>query len=471
MMIMPAPLFFAAPVCALEHPNPVVEGIQHLISAPELEGIEMGLMVFSLKRNEVVFARDADKLLKPASNVKLLTTLAALKYLGPDYTFKTRFYVDGPVQNGILNGNLYVKGFGDPKLVSEQLWFIANTLKRAGFRRVLGRLVIDDTYFDEIRQIKNGAKNRGGRAYDALLGALSVNFNTTAIYVKPAQKAGLMPRVTVDPDNSYIRVSNKAVTVASGQPMSLKVFRVPGKYDDAIVIEGNIPMHMTERRYYRNISYPRQYAAALLRRFLKERGIIIKGGNQYRKAPPEVREILVYESRPLRTIVSDLNRMSNNFVAEQILKTMAAELKGSPGTTDKGLELLGNFLKEIGITNHYKLVNGSGLSPDNQMTAAQLTEILKYGYRNFNLFPEYVSSMGIVGVDGTVDFRLKNTVAQGRVRAKTGSLTGVATLSGYLNTLQNETLAFSFLMNDARRRNPLMQHVQDQILLKLCHME
>ncbi|MEK7790309.1 MAG: D-alanyl-D-alanine carboxypeptidase/D-alanyl-D-alanine-endopeptidase, partial [Deltaproteobacteria bacterium] len=213
------------------------------------------------------------------------------------------------------------------------------------------------------------------------------------------------------------------------------------------------------------------YASSLFRRFFKEQGITIQGQNRYKVVPTTAKEILTYESRPLNMIITDLNRISNNFVAEQILKTMAAELKSIPGTTDNGLKILTEFLKEAGVSGNYQLVNGSGLSPDNLMTAAQFIEVLKFGYRHFEFFPEYISSMGIVGVDGTVNMRLRGTIAAGRVRAKTGSLTGVSALSGYLNTLSNETVAFSMIMNDPFDRDQLMQRFQDEILLNLCELK
>jgi len=445
--------------------------LQKLISERQYRGIHMGIKVYSLKTNEVVFDEAPNKKLKPASNVKLVTTLAALKYLGPDFKFKTKIYTDGKIEKGVLKGNLYFKGYGDPKLVSEQIWFMVNELRRFGFYRIDGNIVIDDSYFDDKRTVKNGDRKRGARAYDALLGAVSVNFNTTTIYVRPGKRVGAKPIVIIDPENYYMKTINRAKTVSSRKRMSLRVVRVPGKYDDTIVVSGNIPIGSKEKRFYRNISHPRNYAAAFFRRFLNERGIKIRGKNRFKKVPANARELFVYESRPLRIIVSDLNRISNNFIAEQILKTMAAELKGVPGTTDKGIDILGDFLKELGIRSHYKLVNGSGLSPKNVMTAAQFIEVLKYGYRSFEIFPEYIGSMGIVGVDGTVDKRLKGTIAQGRVRAKTGSLKGVAALSGYINTLSNETLAFSFLMNDPKNRNKLMKSLQDKMLLMLCQVE
>ncbi len=439
-----------------------------LIKDPEFQGIQMGIHVFSFKANEPFFSFNEDSHLKPASNVKLVTTLAALKHLGPQYTFKTKVYVDGLIKNKILFGNLYIKGFGDPKLVSEQLWILVNDLKREGFNEVQGNLVLDETFFDSIRTVRNGSSHR---AYDAPLGALSVNFNTTTIYVRPANRVGLKATVIVDPSNDYVRVINKSKTGRKDSLQNIEVDRMPGKVNDTIVVTGNIPFDHPEKRFYRNITHPLPYAASFFRRFLKEQGIVIKGGNQFRSVPEGAREILVHESQPLRLIISDLNKISNNFVAEQILKTMAAEIKGVPGTTEKGLEILRDLLKELDVKNHYQLVNGSGLSPENILSAAQLVEVLKYGYKNFNVFPEYVASMGIVGIDGTVGSRLQETVAQGKVRVKTGSLTNVSALSGYLNTKGNETMAFSMIMNDFQDRTFMMQGLQDKILLMLCDLE
>ncbi|MBI3017502.1 MAG: D-alanyl-D-alanine carboxypeptidase/D-alanyl-D-alanine-endopeptidase [Deltaproteobacteria bacterium] len=448
--------------------------ITQILSDPSLKNMQIGIQATSLKADEKVFEYHPADLLKPASNVKLVTTLAALKYLGPDYRFKTKLYTDGVIKNGILQGNLYIKGFGDPLLVSEQLWFLVNDLKRVGFQEVKGDLILDDSFFDLIRTVRDGHPANGNgrdRAYDAPLGALSVNFNTTTVYVYPGSAVGKKARVVIDPDNTYVKVINRSKTLRANTSLTLDASREIGKVSDTIIVTGGIPLTYPVKRFYRNITYPHLYAAALFRRFFKEQGLSVQGKNQFKEVPPYAREILVYESRPLRILVGDLNKISNNFVAEQMLKTMAAELKQPPGSTDKGLSILQGFLQEIGVKDPYQLVNGSGLSADNKMSSAQLVEVLKYGYKNFGVFPEYMASMGIVGVDGTVSLRLQNTVAQGRIRAKTGSLFGVSALSGYLNTLNNETLAFSMIMNDPQDRTELMQGIQDKILLTLCELK
>lgn len=443
-----------------------------VLKGPLVEDMQIGVHVYSLGRKEIVFSHNENKLLKPASNAKLVTTLAALKYLGSNYKFKTKIYTDGMIRGNILEGNLYIKGFGDPKLVSEQLWYLTNDLKRHGFKEVQKNLILDDSFFDDIRFVRNLSQNNNGeRAYDAQLGALSINFNTTAIYVRPGNSVGQKAKVFIDPDNTYIKLKNLSKTGKENSPMTIQVSRLPGGKGDTIEVTGSIPLHHPEKRYYRNITKPLDYAAALFRRFFKEQGIIIRGKNEFKPVPPHATELMTYESAPLRLIVADLNKISNNFLAEQILKTMAAELKGTPGTTDKGLEILKGFLKELGIHGNYQLVNGSGLSKDTVMTVAQLVEVLKHGYHTFKVFPEYMTSMGIVGIDGTTEKRLKSTIAEGNVRVKTGSLSEVSGLSGYLQTASDETLAFSIIMNDPKNRVDLMQSIQDKILLILCNMK
>ncbi len=454
-------------------PKQIRKEIQRLLP----EDLEVGIKVVALhdragsatQNTPVILAINENQLLKPASNIKLVTTLAALKLLGLNFRFKTKIYRDGPIRKGVLQGNLIIKGFGDPFLVSEQLWFLTNELKRKGFRKVEGDLIIDESYFDEKLWVHEGSNHIRQRAYDAPLGAVSINFNTTTVYVSPAATKGQKPRVTIDPDNDYIRVINKGKT--GGEKNTLQVLRVPGRFGDTIVVSGMIPWGATEKRFYRNISYPGRYAARMFRRFFKEQGITIRGRDRFEPIREGSQELFVYESKPLRNIVSDLNRISNNFIAEQMLKTMAAVLKGPPGSTDKGVEVLKEFLKELGIAGNFEIVNGSGLSEKNLMTASQFIEVLKYGYRHFDLFPEYVGSMAIAGMDGTVEKRLQNTIAEAKVRAKTGSLENVSALSGYLNTVERGTLAFSIIMNDTKNRNILMQHIQDQILLFLTDLE
>ena len=443
-------------------------GLKKQISALQSEGIEAGIQVYSLGKKKRLFSYQENKPLMVASNLKILTSLVALKMLGPDFRFKTSIYTDGKISGKTLHGNLFIKGFGDPKLVSEQLWYLTNDLVRKGFQTVTGDLILDDTYFDAERDVEQSDGKNGERAFDASLGALSVNFNTTAIYVQPGNKPKQKARVYVDPDNDYINIQNQSKTGEATDSLTLNVSRLSGKKGDTILVTGIIPWGYSEMRFYRNISDPSKYAAALFRRFFKERGISIYGKNRYESIPSHVHELMTYESQPMRHMIADLNRFSNNFIAEQILKTVGGETKGLPGTTDKGVSVLKDFLKSLNVQGDFQVVNGSGLSQKNKLSAAQLVTVLKAGYEHFEWGPEYVSSLSIMGVDGTLEKRLKNTSAYRHVRAKTGSLTGVSGISGYVGTESGDILAFSLLMNDPKDRYLLMQKTQDEILLQLC---
>jgi D-alanyl-D-alanine carboxypeptidase/D-alanyl-D-alanine-endopeptidase (penicillin-binding protein 4) len=178
----------------------------------------------------------------------------------------------------------------------------------------------------------------------------------------------------------------------------------------------------------------------------------------------------VHQSIALFRIIQYLNKFSNNFVAEQILKTMGAELKNEPGTSEKGIEVIKEFLEGIGVPKDtYVIADGSGLSPLNRLTPSQLIKVLSYMYDNFQVQGEFFSSLGVMGVDGSVDDRLENTPAKRRIRAKTGTLYGVSSISGYIQAGTNETMAFSILINQASASLHSCKNVQNKILLLLLN--
>ena len=172
-----------------------------------------GIKIHSLERNKTLYSVHSDRLFAPASNVKLLTTALALKRLGPDYRFKTGLYATMPVGGEILGGDIYVKGFGDPNLVSEQMWLLVNELKNIPLRKVHGDIIADESFFDNNLRVKTWKKG-GVEAYNAPLGALSFNFNTVTVHVTPGEKLGDRPVVVVDPNIEFIRVDNRAITVS-----------------------------------------------------------------------------------------------------------------------------------------------------------------------------------------------------------------------------------------------------------------
>ncbi|MBI2875973.1 MAG: D-alanyl-D-alanine carboxypeptidase/D-alanyl-D-alanine-endopeptidase [Candidatus Tectomicrobia bacterium] len=428
-----------------------IPGLARILEESCLRKAQTGLRVVSLRTGQVLFDRRGEDLFVPASNVKLVTTAAALSRLGARYTFQTAVYTDGRWQGPRLQGNLYLEGRGDPGLVSERLWLIVQDLKGRGLEGVEGDLVADESYFDDQRWGEGWPEPTRPQASYARVGALSLNFNTVTVHVEPAREAGQPARVVVEPPTDYIQLVNHIQTRPAGSQedqAGLVVDRIVGPEGDRIVATGTVPLGAQRMAFYRNISDPAAYTAQTFKDFLAREGVVIQGKVVKGKVPPTASLLATYPSRPLFAIVQDLNKWSNNFIAEQILKTLGAELKGRPGTAAKGLEVVSEFLAGLGIPpQRYRLADGSGLSRLDRLSPAQIVRVLEQMYRNFPLQAEYLSSLAMMGEDGSLRGRLAGTPAQGRVRAKTGTLDGVRSLSGYLQTPGGEPLAFSFLVN------------------------
>ncbi|MFV1951595.1 MAG: D-alanyl-D-alanine carboxypeptidase/D-alanyl-D-alanine-endopeptidase, partial [Nitrospinota bacterium] len=403
-----------------------------------------GIKIVSLDHGDILYDYNSNDLFIPASNLKLITTAAALLNLHPDYRFKTTLSTDGNTNKGVLEGNLYIKGFGDPMLISEELWMMVKDLRNIGIRTITGDIIADDTFFDSER-VGNGWGNHiGPQAYNARIGALSLNFNTVTVYVEPAREEGDSPIVILDPLTRFVSVENRAVTISRGKGNRFIVDRAGGDKMDRIIITGEIAKGKKRKRFYRNISNPPLYTATVFRDFLIRENIEVKGKVTAGIQPEGVMELVVHDSKPLSLIILDLNKISNNFIAEQILKTMGAEIEGEPGTAAKGLKIVYDFMENIGIDKGlYTIVDGSGLSRKNRLSADQLLKVLVYMYNDFMLQPEYLSSLSVMGIDGSLNDRLNNTYAERKIRSKTGTLGGVNSLSGYAKTTGGEIMAFS----------------------------
>ncbi len=431
-----------------------------------LNGENAGIKVLSLVRGDILYQRNSDRALIPASNVKLLTSAVALKELGGEYQFLVTVSMDGELKKGILKGNLYLKGYGDPRLVSEELWMIVKDIRNLGIKRINGNIIADDTFFDNQIIGAGVSKNAGPEAYNARISALSLNFNTVTVYVDPASREGLRPTVTVDPPTKYMKISNKAKTTFGKKRKKLVVGRVIGEGYDTITVKGTISS--PGYHVYVAVSDPTLYTATVFREFLQKEGIWVKGNILISKEPENVKKLVIHKSRPLSLIIQDMNKISNNFIAEQVLKTAGAEKFGVPGTTKKGLNLVTQFMGSLGYsTSSYTIVDGSGLSRENRLSADQIVDVLKSMYSDFSLWPEFASSLGIMGIDGSLKKRLNGLSKRRYIRAKTGTLNGSNSLSGYIGAGGGEELAFSILVNSKKCSWNKATKIQDDIVSKL----
>lgn len=426
---------------------------------------QLSVEVFSLSRQETLFDLNASASLMPASAIKLLTGLVALKKLGPDFTYKTEALIEKPISNGILQGDLYLKGGGDPSLVTERLFILAGDILRSGLSELKGNIVVDDWAFDQVHHDENRIPTDTDRPYNAPIGALSFNYNSTTVYFRPGDKIGDSVKVFVEPDTKYIFIKNEAKTSKLGTKYNIQAQRVSGgENGDVIRVTGTMPLFMEEQRRYFNIVSPSIYSGRALRMMLEMRGVKFAPDSQiiHRQAPPSAINVAEIASLPMRDIVGLMNKYSNNFIADALVKTLGMEIKGRPGTMEKGLEILNEEALRLGLNDKgFKVVSGSGLTRINRMSSKQFIGLLNAAYLDFEVLPELLSSLPIAGRDGTLRRRMEGTQAYGRLRGKTGSIDGVAALVGVVQSRGGELLAFSVLMNDEKKDFNQLKKWQD----------
>jgi len=429
-------------------------------------GSHVGMKFVSLDRQDLLYSKNSDQPFLPASNMKVLTSIMALKKVGPDYRFYTRLYTDGNIDRGTLRGNLYIKGFGDPNLVTEQMWILVNELKNVPIHKIEGNIIADNSFFAGQGRLKTWRHYKGTEAYLAPLGALSFNFNTITVHVQPGKKVGDPPLVLVDPETAYIRVTNSATTTPGRRgKRRLVVNRLERNGYDEIVVSGSVPRFVARKKYYLNITDPQWYTVNVFKEFLERAGVEVVGNLQRGKLPRGARMLVQHESPPLAEILRGLNKFSNNFMAEQILQTLAAEYVGPPGDTKNGVRFIYDYLLQLGFEpDEFRVVDGSGLSRANRLTPDQLVAVLEDAYKDLSVFPEFISALGVMGVDGSVEERMNGNRDAQKIRVKTGTLNHVSALSGYFQAGDGERFAFSMLLNDLKCSNGKAMKLEDKIL-------
>ncbi len=431
-------------------PIPLADRLASLVRAPALSPEETGIAILLLPEGRPIYTRNADRPLLPASTLKILTSTAALALLKPEFVYQTRLLADGPIDAaGTLTGNLYIQGSGAPDLVGESWWMMARRLFALGLRRVDGDLVADESYFDAVRRPPGWPQPAADSWYNAPVGALSCNFNVVTVTVDPSPLLGARPDLTLEPAASYFQVLNRATTTTG--PTSLSVSRSFENGQNGLVVSGAVRRGGGPVVFHRAVEEPPLYALTTFREIARSEHIEIKGNLTVGTVPDKARELHAHESRPLGALVRDMNKNSNNFVAEMLVKTLAAQFVGTPGTTAAGLDVIKNYVGGLGIdTSGVRLVDGSGLSDEDRVPARVLAGVLARGWSDFEIGPELVSSLPIGGADGTLDERFGGEGSRRRVRAKTGRIAGALTLAGYAANRDGRTLAFVVLANRPR---------------------
>lgn len=454
---------------------PLAEALAQLATDPLFTTAAVSVQVQDLESGAVVWQYGDDAPRIPASTMKLVTTAVALRTLGPSFRFPTWILTDGKLgADGLLDGNLYVKGQGDPTMVVERMWRLVADLRLRGVREIKGSVVFDEGYFADTTLVpgwNNPDDLEEGPTYFAPLGALSVNYNVATLLVRPGAGYGQPAVVEVDTPTSAVVVVNKVTT---GSTRSRKWFRVERTLDEAgkvatFEVSGNIPSDEAPVSLYRAIADPLGNYMGAMQTVMRQHGIKVRGTWKAGTTPKDAELFHTVRSDTLTEILAAMDKQSNNFIAEQVLRSVGAETYGLPGTTEKGLQAVRAYFSELGIPEgDYQLSNGSGLSRQLLLRPSHLNAVLRDMHADPDVGPEFLTALAVGGRDGTLWSRFRDDGLAGRVRGKTGSLNGVHCLSGYVEARDGRDYAFSFLVNDIEGATSRARRAHDRLVLALA---
>lgn len=422
----------------------------------------VGVFVQGVDASRPLLTYNSATAFNPGSVMKLVTTDAALELLGPAFKWKTEAYTDGTLNDGVLTGNLTIKGSGDPKLVMENLWLFLRQIRARGIRDIRGDLVLDRSAFDETAYDPAQFDGAPQKPYNVGPDALLLNYKTVALHFMPDDARGLVNVVMEPPLAGY--------TVTAPR---LSADAVCGNWQDklqadiglgATVFGGGFPGVCGEKVMY---VHPyrmsaTQYFGAVFRQMWGELGGSISGKVLPGTIAPAAQLVAEWKSPALPEVIHDINKFSNNVMARQLLLTVGAQASQASGNTERGVQAILNWLSSKGVaTDKMVIENGSGLSRSEQITPNALGQVLMGAFRS-PVMPEFIASMPLVGYDGTMRKRLRGENVSGQAHIKTGSLNDVRAIAGFVRASSGKMYVVVYLIND--RNAPSGQPAQDALL-------
>jgi serine-type D-Ala-D-Ala carboxypeptidase/endopeptidase (penicillin-binding protein 4) len=436
-------------------PSALKRRIEAVTARPALASGWWGIEVRSLRTGKVLYASNAQRNFMPASTMKLVTTAAVLDALGPDARLRTTVETAGRIDSfGRVLGDVYLVGRGDPNLSGRfsggrptaPFEAMIDRLQAAGVRRIEGRLIGHEGLFTGPRRGERWNWTDLVWCYGAEVSALAFNDNCAQLTAAPGERAGDPARVDRTPASRYYAVASTATTSPAGQPEQLRLERDIGAM--VFRLSGTVPLGAAPWDGSVAIEDPARYAVTVFAELLQARGVVVTGGIETSSAPlpAGVRVLAAHESGPLSEMLQAINKPSQNLHAEMMLRLVGARVKAE-GSAEAGLDAVGDFLRRLRVDGaSWSLHDGSGLSRTNLLTPHGVVDLLAAMDRHVHK-AAYADSLPVAGVDGTLASRMRGTPAEGRVRAKTGTLTQVNALAGYATNADGDRFAFSIVLN------------------------
>ena len=439
--------------------------INQLIQSEDLDA-DIAVYVKSMHSGEVLYSVNASKPMTPASVLKVLTAEAALIFMGPNYRFSTQVLTDAKsIKNGVLQGNLYILLNGDPTLTYYDLAELLFALKKQQIRAVAGNVYIDNTAYDQRFYGPGWNEDDKGYCYAAPISAGIVDKNCLSFQVAPANTKGSPAKVVRSSKYFYPDIKSTVVTKANtARTCSVHLTNDMG---NAIELDGCMP----RGRYAWGVSYVitdvPEYNRSLFKDLLRRLSIRVYGKVTFGSAGNQLSLINAHASQPLSLLVLEMLKKSDNVIAGALFKKLGQLYFNQPGSWENGSLAVSRILTQhAGVrTNAMRILDGSGLSSDNLVTASQIMQVLNYAYRNQTVGNSFITALPISGVDGTLKNRLTNVTR--KIRAKTGTISGVVSLAGYAVGAKKETLGFVIMVNGSKGKTWRYRALEDKIVTAL----
>ncbi len=420
-----------------------------ILDGHNLDYAGLSLLVQEVGAAQPLLALNLETPRNPASTIKLVTTYVALEKLGPAHTWTTRAFANGPLRDGVLDGDLVFQGGGDPYLITEKYWHFLRELRQRGVRHITGDLVIDDSYFEVVEEDPGAFDGQPYRTYNVSPSAFLVNFKAVrfGFHAEPGNDV----LISVDPELSNIRIDNRLRTRNGGCFGFQRgiAFHLPNGLDNGrVVFDGRFPHACKEYALWRTVLNHRDFAYGAFVPLWQNMGGSLDGAVRSGMAPEDGEPIVEHESPALAEIIRSVNKFSNNVMTRHLLLTLGAETFETPGTETKGLRALTDWLSAQGLDMpELHMSNGAGLSRETRISAGSMGRMLLSAWRS-PYMPEFVASMPLSGMDGTIRRRFQGDRVRGRLHAKTGRLDHVYALAGFFISASGKTYVVVSMHND-----------------------
>lgn len=449
----------AADVQPQPQQQPLPDSLKQKFEQVGVPASAVGIYIHEIGAAQPLIASNADAAMNPASVMKLVTTYAGLEILGPAYTWQTVLYAHGNIADGVLNGDLVIKGYGDPKLDLENFWLLIHRLRHTGLHEITGNLILDHSHYDIPRQDPGAFDGQPYRTYNILPEALLINYRSTELHFIPDSGKKSVSVVAYPPSASVVVTDSVKLTdtSCSGDWRNTVNVDIQPDADEIgkiqVVVNGNFPARCGRQSMLLGLQDSASYTRELFKQLWRQQGGTFEGEVIIGRAPAKITPIKVYHSPPLAEIIRGINKFSNNIAARQLYLTLGTEgstrQSHSPATLEKSEQMLNRWLASKQLFFPELVVeNGSGLSRIERISARHMGELLLAAF-NSSVMPELIASMPIAAVDGTMRNRMHNSPVKGLAHMKTGTLNNVRALAGYMLNQSGRRVVVVIFVNHA----------------------